>query len=201
MCQHARLRIMIRRLTPSYHVSFTVPEADEPITRPLPLCQLRVFLSVVPPGEGTGPMLDAVISTGEPLSVIPWEFWGNHPHFGPCITWLDPPGTPGFVYGPNLPLALTEGIPGADYWQFRDQDPFRLGMITVSVFNDEGHQLCPRRMIARFLTQSSSSIREPLVGLEMSILANRRFTRNIIADEVSGQIRQEWWLDENLHQT
>jgi hypothetical protein len=174
--------------------------------RRLYLRRLRVFLQVLAcgpdhrPNTDTGPMLDAVVSTGEPLSVIPRHY--RHLYdFERRIIWTEPR----HVYSPTNPpphLPGIAGYPGPDgsnRWYFRDRHSFELGVIWAIAYDSDNPTNClaPRPMVARFLTEASPDIPEPVVGLQWSIIANRRVTRESTGNETAAPFHpEEWWLRE-----
>jgi hypothetical protein len=183
---------------PPFHWSLP----GEPVGhRRLHLRQLRVSLQVLAfgpdhrPNTDTGPMLDAIVSTGEPLSILPR--WCRELHdFERRVIWLEPR----HVYSPHNPPQVIPGYPGpdgADHWHFRDQYPFEFGLVWAVAYDrdDPPNVLAPRPMIARFLTGPSPDIPDPVVGLQWSILTNRRVTRETTGHETAPLFQpEEWWL-------
>jgi hypothetical protein len=174
-------------------------ETEAPECHELYLRQLRVFFQVVEPDadhSGTGPMVDAVIATGEPFSIIPrtvWSYYG----FEPRIRWFHPRT----VYTPTNPPPFRHGRSARGSpaeWCFRDPYPFEFGLIWATPYSDDSRPPLPARpMIARFLQSSPPDIRDALVGLHWSLLTNRRLVRRSDGSEIGPPpTLEEWWLCE-----
>jgi hypothetical protein len=200
MCRRAMVRLVPR---PGAGLPFHWSPPDQlGIDQHLFAAQLRISGQVAKPGDGdvaSGRTFDAVISTGEPLSIFPRAVWRGDADFEPHIEWL----SPDHRYAPNARPGRVPNYPGPDRWIFRDRHPFRLGQVRVQVYDNvtpRNHPtvgiLHPATVIARFLLEDSPDVREPIFGVQASILSNRRLVREPVWDATRNHPRQMWWLEE-----
>lgn len=187
MCQQIRLRQFPPLPAYAPQVFHWNLPGEPTASRQLALTQLRVFLQVIPFGGDSDPSLDAIVSTAEPLSIIPLARWRDGGEFESLITWLEPQ----HVYQPNVATALPY-YPGPPNWMFRDNHPFQLGFVWTIAYDDQGNSLRPSPVIARFLTEPSPDLSYPILGLEHGILTDRLLTRQSAANEPDEPA--EWWL-------
>lgn len=196
MCRAARLRLVP---LPHAHAPFRWAPPDAPGSeQSLHALQLRINFMVLPPVKDVGRMLDGIISTGEPLSIFPKDVW-EEAAVADYIEWLSPE----HVYGPNVPVGPVPNYPGPNALVFRDRCRFRLGRVRVVAYDDDTPRdrppygvLHPSHVVARFLIDDAPDIREPVFGLQGSILNNRRLAREPSWDHTTGRYRQTWWLEE-----
>jgi hypothetical protein len=127
--------------------------------------------------------MDAVVDTGTPFTLIPFEFWKP---FEADITPLPQP------LGENSLIVGGGSVAGT------------LGRADFAATDQTGRWIAPRPTVALFLNEpatpaeSASALRVPLLGLHSHLLTKRRRLRHVGDVEEDGRTLPEWWLEDPL---